>query len=705
MLVISAISVSLFACGGGGEETPPANLAVTTKLLTIEITGAGSIDDDRGTVSCSANCSSNVDQDRQIELTATATQGYTFQQWNGACSGSGVCQVNMSSDKTVAAVFTENVVEVTNYRLSVAKTGSGTVSSSPAGISCGDDCNEDYQEGTQVTLQANPATGWQFNGWSGDCSGLDTCSVTMSAAKSVSASFVEQSTTQNYQLNVSLNGSGTVVSSPIGINCGNDCSEQYLQGTAITLNANPATGYQFSGWSGACSGSGSCSIQMNSNQTVTATFSQDGEHTFRLNTAVTGSGTITSSPGGINCGTDCAEDYSEDSQVTLQATAAEGFAFNGWSGDCSGSSTCVVNMNADRTVSADFIDDSATSFNLNVVVTGPGQVTSNPIGINCVGDCFETYDRDTQVALTAVPDAGFVLVRWEDSCTGNNACSFSMTQDRTVTAVFAEPNNSPVLISNYVPQGDAFQLGQIPNNASGIAWHEELQQYLVVRNGSAIIYRYDVNFAYLGNINVTGINKDTEGLGYISGNNVMIVSEDNYASKLNIDEFVTSIDGGLPTSQRYRPLSFGSSNKGLEGVTARKANGNQLARVYACQEGTQSSSSAVMRVVQFDIPATDPGVLLSYDSNLTVDEPFNAEQAFAGVVTDIAGMMYDDRTGDLIIVSQESEKAIQVNPDTGAIVSTLNLEGAPQFEGVTLGPNKELVFVSEGNWIRIYSEN
>ena len=68
-------------------------------------------------------------------------------------------------------------------------------------------------------------------------------------------------------------------------------------------------------------------------------------------------------------------------------------------------------------------------------------------------------------------------------------------------------------------------------------------------------------------------------------------------------------------------------------------------------------------------------------------------------------MLYDERTGNLIIVSQESRRALQVNADTGAVISTLDLTGAPQFEGVTLGPNNELVFVSEGNWIRIYELN
>jgi Divergent InlB B-repeat domain len=77
------------------------------------------------------------------------------------------------------------------YPLSVAKTGfgSGTVTSSPAGIDCGVACSGSYAAGAVVVLHATPTTGSSFNGWSGDCSGTGTCTLTMSAARSVSAEF------------------------------------------------------------------------------------------------------------------------------------------------------------------------------------------------------------------------------------------------------------------------------------------------------------------------------------------------------------------------------------------------------------------------------------------------------------------------------------------------------------------------------------
>src|SRR5262249_41412003 len=76
----------------------------------------------------------------------------------------------------------------------------------------------------------------------------------------------------SYRLTVTTSGSGTVTSTPAGINCGSTCSANYTGGTQVTLTATPASGAVFAGWGGACSGTAGCSVTMNAAATVTATF-------------------------------------------------------------------------------------------------------------------------------------------------------------------------------------------------------------------------------------------------------------------------------------------------------------------------------------------------------------------------------------------------------------------------------------------------
>src|SRR4029079_1958972 len=106
--------------------------------------------------------------------------------------------------------------------LSVSKlgTGSGTVTSNPAGISCGATCAATYLADTTVTLTATAATGSTFAGWSGACTGTGLCAVTMSAARSATASFTLDPVLFALSIGKVGTGSGTVTSNPAGISCG-----------------------------------------------------------------------------------------------------------------------------------------------------------------------------------------------------------------------------------------------------------------------------------------------------------------------------------------------------------------------------------------------------------------------------------------------------------------------------------------------------
>ena len=162
------------------------------------------------------------------------------------------------------------------YTLTVSRagTGSGTVTSSPAGINCGSDCTEAYNSGTSVTLTATAASGSTFAGWSGGgCSGTGNCSVTMDANKTVTATF----NAITYTLTVTV-GTGGYVSSTDGKinNCRSTCTANYSSGASVTLNAYHDSSYLFTGWTGACTRTGSCNLTMNSNKSVGASFSYFG---------------------------------------------------------------------------------------------------------------------------------------------------------------------------------------------------------------------------------------------------------------------------------------------------------------------------------------------------------------------------------------------------------------------------------------------
>jgi len=165
--------------------------------------------------------------------------------------------------------------------LSVTKagTGQGTVTGTSPFSACGSNCpasNTIFENGTVVTLTATPDTGSVFTGWSGACTGTASCVVTMDSNKAVTAIF----NTTPFFLGVSMDpagsGDGTVTSSPSGINCPGDCSELFDRDTVVTLTATPDAGSTFAGWSGACTGTGSCTVTMNADKAVTAKFNSSG---------------------------------------------------------------------------------------------------------------------------------------------------------------------------------------------------------------------------------------------------------------------------------------------------------------------------------------------------------------------------------------------------------------------------------------------
>ena len=352
----------------GTIAPPPAQFALT---VTVDGTGDGTVTSNPVGINCPGDCSNNYVDSTDVTLTAADGAGSTFAGWGGACSASGTspqCTVDMTAARSVTATF--NTAPPSNQTLTVSLPGSGegTVTS-PGGINCPSDCSQSYPNGTDVTLTATAMGGSTFAGWGGACSASGTspeCTVDMTVARSVTATFNPPPT---HALTVSVGGTGggTVTSSPTGVNCPGDCSQGYSDGTSVTLTAHPAGGSAFAGWGGACSASGTssqCTVAMTQARTVTsnfnATFSPPPSiHALTVATSGDGAGTVTSDPGGIDCGSSCSQTYANGTSVTLTASPATGSTFAGWSGACAGTATqCTVAMTQARDLTATFTNTS-----------------------------------------------------------------------------------------------------------------------------------------------------------------------------------------------------------------------------------------------------------------------------------------------------------------------------------------------------------
>ena len=171
-----------------------STVVTVRSMLTLAVIrqgdGIGTVTSNPTGINCPTTCSASFVSDSQVTLTAAAGVDSLFTGWTGCDSVSGAtCTVTMANARSVTAIFM-----LKRFALTVSMTGigKGTVTSSPTGINCGTACSSDFVINTQVTLTATPALGSLFTGWTGcdTVNGDNTCTVSMTRAKSVSADFL-----------------------------------------------------------------------------------------------------------------------------------------------------------------------------------------------------------------------------------------------------------------------------------------------------------------------------------------------------------------------------------------------------------------------------------------------------------------------------------------------------------------------------------
>ncbi|HEY7207483.1 MAG TPA: hypothetical protein VH416_04515 [Gaiellaceae bacterium] len=151
-----------------------------------------------------------------------------------------------------------------------------------------------------------------------------------------------------------------------------------------------------------------------------------------LHATVAGSGTIVASPATIACTSGCDVDLDDGTAVGLAGRPAKGWAFAGWSGDCSGVA-CSLRMDGSKSVTARFVRARVA---LRVAVRGRGRIVSRPAGISCPATCRAEFGASSLVRLAPKASKGFRFAGWGGACRGRGGCSVRLQRATAVTARF-----------------------------------------------------------------------------------------------------------------------------------------------------------------------------------------------------------------------------------------------------------------------------
>jgi len=329
----------------------------------------------------------------------------TERSFPGQSSVSGSAAPTEETDCTDGSCAGDVRVTTAILTVSTGGDGRGSVTISPSGLRCTTACSQSFERGAEITMTAAPEAGSVFSGWKGgaDCSERP---FTLARSRNCVAHFE----TEKRKLAITRVGGGTsrVMSTPAGIDCGPNCTAMFTLGAVVQLAAPAGGDAVFMGWTGH-SDCADGKVEMQDNRDCTANFAGADSN---LNVLVVGkgSGTVTSTPPGIDCEGSCSHSFQTDEGVELKAVPDEDSVFAGWSGDpdCDDGRITISDRTNCRAMFA------LKRFTLTVSQEGKGRglVASDPAGIECGEHCTHEFDIHSTVELKAFPAHGAAFTSW-----------------------------------------------------------------------------------------------------------------------------------------------------------------------------------------------------------------------------------------------------------------------------------------------------
>jgi len=401
-----------------------ANKAVTANFsqlqYTLSLTGVGNGQVRVNGTLRSLPWSGSFLSGASVTLEAVPAGGWTFVNWSGSVTSSETAIVLvMDGDKTITANFTQQPV----LRITGVGDGSvrvnGTLRSLP--------WSEAFATGTQVTLEAVPDSGWEFDGWTGDrVWPTELLIITLDSDMALVANFTSSGVFHTLSLSGIGSGSvrvnGTLRALP--------WSGSFAAGAQVTLEAVPDPDWFFVGWSGGASGTANpIVIPMDGDRSIVATFTQDSRE---ISVVAFGAGTVKLNGSALTLPYFGTALYG--SSITLEATPDYGWRFTGWSGSVSADDNpLVLTVDDDLSIIATFIVPD--TYFLTITKTGAGSVAVNGavVELPWTGE----FARGVEVRLDAMIEGEQQFYQWSGDASGTTrTIILLMDWDKHVTAEF-----------------------------------------------------------------------------------------------------------------------------------------------------------------------------------------------------------------------------------------------------------------------------